>query len=258
MLRPPRRLGHDQHADLVDHLDELRTRVVICLVAVAAGFGVAYAFHGRLITFLNSALPAAHRHPVTFGIAEPFMTSMKISLVAGLGLALPVVLWQVWSYLAPAFQQHVQRTVVGLVLAATGLFAVGVAFGDRIALPAAVHFLTSYDDNIYNIQVRAQDYYSFAIMVLAAVGLVFELPIFVLALVRLGVTSSAKLRKNRRIGYVVVAALAVALPGVDPVTTLFEMVPLLILFESSIWLSVALESRLARAKTRPRASSAPA
>jgi sec-independent protein translocase protein TatC len=258
MLRPPHRLGHDQHADLVEHLDELRTRVVICLVAVAAGFGVAYAFHGRLIAFLNRALPVEHRHPVTLGIAEPFITSMKISLVAGLALALPIVLWQVWSYLAPAFEQHVQRTVAGLVVAATGLFAVGVAFSDRVALPAAVHFLTSYDDNIYNIQVRAQDYYSFAIMVLAAVGLVFELPIFVLALVRLGVTSSAKLRKNRRIGYVVVAALAVALPGVDPVTTLFEMVPLLILFESSIWLSVALERHLAKAKTRPRASSAPA
>ncbi len=250
MRRLPPRLGHGQHADVVEHLDELRSRLVISLVAVAAGFGVAYAFHARVIEFLNGALPASHRHPVTFGVAEPFLTSMKVSLVAGLGLALPIVLWQVWSYLAPAFQQHIQRTVASLVGAATLLFVVGVAFGDRIALPAAVHFLTSYDDHLYNIQVRAQDYYSFAIMVLAAVGIVFELPIFVLALVRLGVTSSAKLRKNRRIGYVAVAALAVALPGVDPVTTGMEMVPLLVLFESSIWLSVALERRVARRVAR--------
>jgi len=160
------------------------------------------------------------------------------------------VLWQVWSYLAPAFAQNVQRAVAGLVVAATALFAVGVVFADRVALPAAVHFLTSYDDQIYAIQIRAQDYYSFALMVLVAVGLVFELPIFVLALVRLGVTSSAKLRRNRRIGYAVVAGLAVALPGVDPVTTLFEMVPLLLLYEASIWLSVALERRRARAGAR--------
>jgi sec-independent protein translocase protein TatC len=250
MRRLPRRLGHGQHADVVEHLDELRSRVIVCLVAVAGGFGIAYAFHARLIEFLNGALPATHRHPVTFGVAEPFLTSMKVSFVAGLGLALPIVLWQIWSYLAPAFQEHVQRTVASLVGAASVLFALGVAFGDRIALPAAVHFLTSYDDQLYNIQVRAQDYYSFAIMVLAAVGLVFELPIFVLALVRIGVTTSAKLRKNRRIGYVAVAALAVALPGVDPVTTAMEMIPLMILFESSIWLSVAMERRVARGAAR--------
>jgi sec-independent protein translocase protein TatC len=250
MRRLPRRLTHDEHADLVGHLDELRTRLVVCVVAVAAGFGIAYAFHGRVIAFLNGALPEAHRHPVTFSVTEPFLTSMKVSLVAGLSLALPIVLWQVWSYLAPAFAENVQRGVAGLVIAATGLFVGGVAFADRIALPAAVHFLTTYDDQLYSIQVRAQDYYSFALMVLAAVGLVFELPIFVLALVRLGVTTSAKLRRNRRIGYAVVAGLAVALPGVDPVTTLFEMVPLLLLFEGSIWLAVVFERRRARAGAR--------
>ena len=106
-----------------------------------------------------------------------------------------------------------------------------------------MHFLTTYDANVYNIQVRASSYYSFALMSLLAVGVVFELPIFILALVRLGITSAAKLRRNRRIGYVAMAALAVALPGVDPVTTAFEMVPLMLLFEGSIWLSVAFERR---------------
>jgi len=248
MRRLPRRLASNQHADLVEHLDELRARVIVCLVAVTAGFAVAYAFHGRLIDVLNRALPAAHRQPVTLGVAEPFMTSMKLSLVAGFGLALPIVLWQVWSYLAPALQRHLQRTILGLVVAATLLFVVGVAFGDRVALPAAVHFLTSYDDQHYKILVRAQDYYSFAIMVLAAVGLVFELPVFVLALVRLRVLTAAKLRRNRRIGYAIVAAVAVALPGVDPVTTAMEMVPLFLLFESSIWLAVAFERRWAIAR----------
>ncbi len=108
----------------------------------------------------------------------------------------------------------------------------GLAFGYFIALPAAVHFLTDYDSSHYNILIRARDYYSFVITVLFAVAIVFELPIFVLGLARLGILPSSKLRRNRRIGYVLVAALAVALPGVDPVTTLLEMAPLMVLFES--------------------------
>jgi sec-independent protein translocase protein TatC len=243
VIRLPRRLQHGEAAALVDHLGELRARIAVSLVAVGAGFGVAYAFHARILQALDAALPPEHRRPITLGVAEPFLTSMKVSLFAGLGLALPIVLWQLWSFLAPALDKSVNRAIGWLVAAAAGLFAAGATFGLRVALPAAVHFLTSYDDDIYSIQIRAADYYSFAIMVLVAVGLVFELPVFVLALVRLRVLPAAKLRRNRRIGYAIVAAVAVALPGVDPVTTLMEMGPLLVLFEASIWLAVLFERR---------------
>jgi sec-independent protein translocase protein TatC len=168
---------------------------------------------------------------------------MVISLWVGLALAFPVVLWQLWAFMAPAFQEHTQRMLVGFVLFATVLLCGGLVFGYFIALPAAVHFLTNYDSSLYNTQIRAKDYYSFVLLVLAAVGVVFELPIFILAMVRIGILTTAKLRRNRRIGYVVVAAVAVALPGVDPVTTMLEMIPLMILFELSIWLSVLFERR---------------
>jgi sec-independent protein translocase protein TatC len=135
--------------------------------------------------------------------------------------------------------------VAGCVVAATGLFAAGIVFGYEVALPAAMKFLTTYDQTIYDIQIRAKDYVSFSLLCLLAVGIVFELPAFVVAFVRLGIISSSTLRKNRRIGYVAVAVLAVALPGVDPVTTAIEMVPLMILFEVSIWLSVLVERRRA-------------
>ena len=242
-MRSPRRLRHDEGAELVQHLDELRSRLVISLAAVAVGFAAAYAVHGRLLNWLNQSLPAGRRHPVTFGVAEPFLTSLKISLVAGFALALPIVLWQLWSYLAPAFEERAQRAVAGFTALATALFVAGVAFGKAVALPAALRFLTTYDEHHYDIQIRAQDFYSFAVTVLVAVGLVFELPVFILALVRLRVLSAAKLRRNRRIGIVAMAALAVALPGVDPVTTLLEMVPLMLLYEGSIWLSVMFERR---------------
>ena len=239
----PRRLSRGEPAELVEHLGELRTRLLICLAAVGVGFAFAYAFHGDLIGWLNHALPEGRRRPVTLGVGEPFLTSIKISLYAGFALALPVVLWQVWSFLAPALRQGTSRILAVFVGFSTVLFAAGVAFAYWIALPAAVHFLTTYDSALYDIEVRAKDYYSFAVMVLVSVGLVFQLPIFILALLRLGVTTTAKLRRNRRVGYVAMAALAVALPGVDPVTTALEMVPLVLLFEASIWLGVLTERR---------------
>jgi sec-independent protein translocase protein TatC len=132
------------------------------------------------------------------------------------------------------------------VLLATGLLVAGVAFGYWIVLPKAVHFLTNFDDQYYNPQIRARDYYGFVMTVLLAVGLVFELPIFILALVRLQVLSTSTLRRNRRLGYFIVAVIAVLLPGIDPVTTTFEMVPLIALYEASIWLSVLVERRAGR------------
>jgi sec-independent protein translocase protein TatC len=162
----------------------------------------------------------------------------------------------VWSFLAPAFDERSQRAVAGFVAFATALFVTGVGFGKAIALPAALKFLTTYDQDQFRILIRAQDYYSFAVMVLVAVGIVFELPVFILALVRLGVVSANKLRSNRRIGVVAMTALAVALPGVDPVTTLLELAPLLALYEGSIWLAVMFERRWAKTSSTPRASSA--
>jgi sec-independent protein translocase protein TatC len=243
-MRLPRRLGHGQHAELVDHLDELRSRLVISLIAVVASFAVSYAFHARLIALLESPLPAGKKL-VTFGVTEPFMTSLQVSLVGAIAIALPVLLWQAWSYFAPAIDPRIQRTLAIGVAAATVLFAVGLVFAYKVALPAAVHFLTTYDQHIYSINIRAKDYISFALAVLVSVGLVFELPAVIVALVRIGIVRADQLRKNRRIGYVAVAVLAVALPGVDPVTTAFEMAPLMILFEASIWVSVAVERRAA-------------
>src|SRR5207237_1107194 len=158
MKRLPRRLRHGEEATLVEHLDELRSRIFVSLGALAVGFTVAFVFHHRLIHWLNRPLPdkVSNKHPITLGVAEPFLTSVKVSL---------------------------------------------------------------------------------------AVGLVFELPIFVLALVRLGVLSTRALRKNRRLGYFIVAVVAVLLPGIDPVTTTLEAIPLMVLYEGSIWLCVFMERR---------------
>ena len=246
MKRLPRRLSHGEEATLVEHLDELRTRIFVSLGALAIGFAVAFVFHRHLLHWLNAPLPDDRGKPITLSVAEPFLTAMKVSLLAGLALALPVVLWQLWGFLAPAVEPHAERTVLLFVALATVLLVAGVAFGYWVVLPKAVSFLTNFDEQQFNAQIRAKDYYGFVMTVLLAVGLVFELPIFMLALVRLGVLSTSTLRRNRRLGNFIVAVVAVLLPGIDPVTTTFEMVPLLILYEASIWLSVLVERRSPR------------
>jgi sec-independent protein translocase protein TatC len=247
-MRLPRRLRHGEEASLVEHLDELRSRLIIALLALGVGFVVAFIFHERLIEWLQEPLPA-DRELTTFGVTEPFTTSIKVSFYAAVALAFPILIWQLWSFLAPALEEGTQRIVAVFVGIATALFAGGLAFAYFVVLPKALTFLTNYDDHLYQVEIRASYYFSFAAIMLLAIALCFELPIFILGLVRLGVVSSAQLRKNRRFGIVGAIALAILLPTVDPVSLIFEAVPLLLLFEASIWLSVLMERRWRRADT---------
>jgi sec-independent protein translocase protein TatC len=247
MARLPRRLDHDESVTLVEHLDELRSRLLISLLALLVGFAIAFPFHETIVRWLIEPLPD-DRRLITFGVTEPFFTSFKVSLAAGFLLALPVILWQTWSFLAPAFEEHAQRIVAVFVAIATALIAGGLAFGYWIVLPKALGFLTQYDAELYDIQIRASYYFSFVTLGLLAMALIFQMPIFILALVRLGVLTSSWLRSNRRIGIAVVVIVAALLPTVDPVSLLFETIPLLILFEASIWASVFFEKRWARAE----------
>jgi sec-independent protein translocase protein TatC len=239
----PRRLAYGEEATLVEHLGELRTRLVIILLSVSVGLAVSYAFRGHVLHWLNTPLPARVHKPVTFGVAEPFTTSVMVSFYAGFLLALPIVVWQVWAFFAPAIDYSYQRAMTVLVGFATLLAVAGVAFGYFVALPAAVKFLTGYDSSHYDILIRARDYYSFCATVLVGVALVFELPVFILGLVQLRILSARRLRKQWRGGLALCAVLAVALPGIDPVTTTLEMIPLMALYGVSVVLASVLERR---------------
>jgi sec-independent protein translocase protein TatC len=241
MGRLPRRLQHGEGATLVEHLEELRWRIIVMLGALAVASIVAFTFHGHILDWLNHPLPADRRRVVTLGVAEPFTVSLTVSIYAGFLLALPVILWQLWSFLAPAFDPSVERRVLGLVTFATALGAAGLAFGYWILLPRALEWLTTYDDTHFTTLIQAKAYYSFTSTVLLGIVMVFELPIVVLGLVSIGVLSSATLRKNRRLGYFIVAVIALGLPGPDPVTTALELLPMWALFEGSIWLAVFVE-----------------
>ena len=231
----PRRFPREEEATLVEHLDELRGRILVALAAVAVATAVAFVFHNRILEWLARPLPPEHRHLAAFGVTEPFSVSVMVSLYAGLLFALPVILSQLWSFLVPALDPAAERRILLLT-----------AFGYGILLPRAVHWLTSYDPTHFRLLIRASSYYSFVVTVLLGVVCVFETPLVVLTLVNLGVLSSAGLRRNRRKGYFIVAVVALALPGPDPVTTLLELLPMWALFEGSIWLAVLAERRAAK------------
>ena len=246
MARLPRRLGHAEEAPLAEHLDELRARLFVILGAIAVGALVAYIFHGHVLNWLNQPLPPGHRKLAAFGVAEPFTVTITVSLYAGFVLALPVVLWQLWLFFAPAVEPALERKVLALAAASVVLAAAGVAFGYWILLPRAVHFLTNYDNTHFIHLIRASSYYNFVVTVLVGIVIVFQTPLVVIGLVSVGVLSSKTLRSHRRLGYFVTAAIALALPGPDPVTTFLELLPMWLLFEGSIWLAVFVEHRMAK------------
>ena len=183
------------------------------------GFAVAYAFHSHLIHWLNQPLPEAQRKPVTFGVTEPFFTSIKVSLYAGFAAGASRDPLPALELFAPAIEENSQRVISVFVALASGLFAGGLAFGYWVVLPAGVHFLVNYDQSLYTIQVRASYYYSFARY----------------SSLRSHSSSSCRsscsrssgcacsrrtmLRNNRRMGYFVMFIIAVLLPTVDPVST---------------------------------------
>lgn len=247
MARVPRRLGHAEEATLGEHLEELRGRLFIMLGAVGAGTIVAYIFRNHVLDWLNQPLPPDHRQVYTFGVAEPFTVTLTVCMYAGFLLALPVILWQVWGFFAPAVEPASERKMIVLAVIAIALGAAGLAFGYWILLPRAVHFLTNYDNTHFHVAIRATSYYNFVVTVLVGVVILFQTPLVVLGLVSLGVLSSRTLRSKRRIGYFITAVIALALPGPDPVTTFLELLPMWLLFEASIWLAVLFERRQAKA-----------
>jgi sec-independent protein translocase protein TatC len=246
MGRLPRRLGYGEEATLVEHLDELRTRLFIVLGALVVATVVAFVFHGPILDWLNRPLPAGHKKLTTLGVAEPFTVTLTVCLYAGLAFSLPITLWQVWMFFAPAFDPRAERRVLWLVLAAAGLAACGVAFSYWILLPRAIHWLTSWDSDQFHNLIQAKLYYSFVVTIMLGMMLIFELPLVVLGLVALGIISSRGLRRNRRIGYFIVAIVALGLPGPDLYTTLLELLPMWALFEGSIWLAWWFERRRPR------------
>jgi sec-independent protein translocase protein TatC len=230
-LRP---VAFEDRLTLVEHLDELRTRIVICLLAVGVAFAVCFWQSDQLLELANKPLPDNFGKPLTIGVTEPFFTTLSVAGYSALVLALPVILYQAYAFVLPALTPREQKTIVPFLIAIPFLFIAGVVFAYFVVMPAAVSFLLNFNESDFNIQVRAKDYYGFFTTTLAACGLLFQVPIGILAVTRLGIVTPQQLAENRRYAVLVIAVVAMLLPGTDPVTMLISMAPLFVLFEGSL------------------------
>ena len=324
VVRP---VSHEERLSLIEHLDELRTRLIYCIVAFVICFAVCYWQNEWLLQTVNKPLQSTQnldgkkrskdpleeaarfqirtgaaqkqavaafrsasrfyaalaadsdlsarqrtlardaavqnaaaadkqafaaaavptnrgRQPITLGVTEPFVTTFTVAAYAALLLSLPIILWQAYAFVLPAFSPAERRVALPLMLMVPFLFICGVAFGYFVALPRAINFLQNFNDQSFDILIRAADYYKFSVVLLLVIGLLFQIPVGVLAVTRLGVISARQLAKNR--GYIILllaVVAAVATPTPDPVTMLIAMAPLVILFELSIILARIFERR---------------
>jgi len=322
MARALRPIGHEDRLTLVDHLDELRRRLVISIVGLLVAFSVCFsqsdavlrivtdpvsktqnlenpsreskdpleqaarsqrqqrqalqaiapalsltgqtlgalrdsdnvtpaqqrqldrtalalATASREVAQAAEALPSdTARKLVTLGVAEPFTATITIAFYAALLLAMPLLLYQAYAFILPAFSPKERKVALPLMLMVPVLFALGVLFGYFVVLERAVEFLQNFNDDSFDILLQAKDYFKFAVFFLVGIGFLFQIPVGVLAVTRLGIFTPKQLAKNR--GYVILAIAvlaAVATPTPDPITMTLAMGPLIVLFELSILLA---------------------
>jgi sec-independent protein translocase protein TatC len=230
-----RRADHGEELELVDHLDELRSRLIVSLSAFGVALGLCFWRNDLVLDVMNG--PLHHKQPITLSPAEAFTTTFTLSAYAAIILTLPVLLYQLYAFVVPAFGKREKKVVAPLVAMVPLLFVAGAVFAYVVVLPAALEFLLHFNADQFQTEIRARDYYGFAATTMAAVGILFQVPVGVLALTRLGVVTPQQLRAKRRYAYLACTIVAALLPGVDPVTMILETVPLLVLYEASIVLA---------------------
>jgi sec-independent protein translocase protein TatC len=217
--------------------------------ASIAGSSKSLATASRQVAQAASSVPTStQRNLVTLGVTEPFTATITIAFYASLLLAMPMLLFQAYAFVLPAFSPGERKLALPLMLMVPTLFIAGAAFGYFVVLERAVQFLQNFNDDSFDILLQAKDYFKFAVLFVAGIGLLFQIPVGVLAITRLGIFTPRQLAKNR--GYVIlgIAVLAaVATPTPDPFTMSIAMAPLIVLFELSILLARWLE------RVRPRA-----
>lgn len=318
-LRP---IGHEDRLSVVDHLDEFRTRLIVCLAVLAVVFGACFWQSPRLLDVLNHPLThlsntarnhisgvtgdqvgerqhllgaAADLHqlahsatlapgdralvgsaatqldgaakalpaqtpgvaPVTLGPGEPFTVSLTVSIYFAVLISLPLILYEIYAYVVPAFTARERSVAVPIMLVAPVMFFTGVVFSYFVILPPAIKFLQGYNASQFQALVQARPLYSFEVLTMGAIGLAFEIPLLLLGLRAAGYITARTLTKNWRYAMVVLAIIAAAMPGSDPVTTGLEAAPLFILYLLSVAALKLADRRAARRAAAEAAQATP-
>jgi sec-independent protein translocase protein TatC len=223
----------DKQMTLVEHLEELRQRLMYSILGLLIASGLGLAFVDRLLALLLR--PAGNMKLTTLTVLEPFLVKMKVAFLFGFAVSMPWILYQMFAFVAPALTDAERRRVIPLALLSGVLFAVGVVFGYLFILPVSTRWLLGQAGNQFQVLLTANAYISYVLFFLSIVGGTFETPLVILSLVALGVLSPQTLRKEWRIAYMIIAAIAVlGTPDWSPVTMILVAIPMVLLYEFSI------------------------
>lgn len=234
IVRRVRPIAPDEHLSTEEHLTELRDRMLVCAAVVAVAFGAVYFARARLLRLLMAPLPQGHHQLSTFSPTEPFTTTMGAVFWASVVLSLPVLIYQAYAFAAPALSGPSKRRIVATAGVLSALFVAGVAFTYAIVLPTALKFLLGFGGSAFNVQLRASEYLSFVTMLLIAGGIVFELPVVMLSLSRLGIATTRTFTGHRRFAIIIMTVIAAVLPGGDAVSMLMLLGAEILLYEVGI------------------------
>lgn len=232
-----RKVRPDEELSVVEHLDELRRRIIISIAALVVAFIAAYAVHQPMFDLLAGPLPGDHRKLVTLSPTEGLFTVLKVSFWAAVLIALPVWLYQLYAFVSPAVGDQPRRRTLLIVAGVSALFLGGAAFGFFLVLPIALQWLLGFGDGLFTNDLRAGEYYGFVTSLMLGSGLMFEVPVAMLAFARLGIASADLYRRQWRLAIVVIAVVAALLPGGDPLSMILLMIPQILLYALGIWLS---------------------
>lgn len=231
------------------HLGELRKRLTyVAIVVVVCVIGAFIEKDWVLFVLLRPLENTDVNELTTLGVTEAFMQVLKVSIYAGLIIALPYILYQFWAFIMPALYENERRSVIPYVAFTTGLFLAGVAFAYFIVLPVGLRFMVGYGGEYFNNLLQAERYITFVSMFILAFGVVFELPLIMMLLAWAGIVDHVRMRKVRKYAILVMAVIAMIFtPSQDPLSMALMLIPLLLLYEFGIWLSrAALRRRLKR------------
>lgn len=227
----------DEKIPFTDHLDELRKRLITCFIAVGVGFVVAYGFKDKLFEILTRPLVAVMNSGDTMiftGLPEAFFTYLKVAFLTGIGLAAPVILYQFWMFVAPGLYEKERRLMIPIVLLSTVFFLGGALFGYFFVFPFGFKFFMSFATETIRPMPSMREYLGFASKMLLAFGLIFELPLVISVMARLGLVSVDFLKKNRKYAILIFFIVSAILTPPDVVTQVMMALPLMLLYEISI------------------------
>jgi sec-independent protein translocase protein TatC len=219
------------------HLDELRRRLITCAIAVGVGFVVSYGFRKQLFDILMAPLTAAMRSGDTLiytNLPEAFFTFLKVSLIAGLMVASPVIIYQFWMFIAPGLYDREKKLLAPIIFLSSFFFVAGSLFGYFIVFPWGFKFFLSFATETIRPMPSMKEYLSFSSKLLLAFGLIFELPLVLTFMARLGLVTVSFLKKNRKYAVLLFFVGAAILTPPDVVTQIMMALPLMLLYEISI------------------------